>query len=55
MEPSIVRTLDRINGTQVTSANAMGDAAGESRGKAEPAVDPVPRIAPPAARLEVRR
>jgi len=65
MEPSVLRTLDRINETKVTSADPRSEERGERREKPTPVAQLAPRLAPPAshlrqgygaqARLEVRR
>ena len=60
MEPSVMRTLDRINGVRVASARR--EVGGGRREKSEPVSDrllhlapPASHLAPPASRLEVAR
>jgi NADH-quinone oxidoreductase subunit M len=55
MEPSILRTLDRINGTPVTSALPGREDRGARRGEPVPVSQRLPQLAPRASRLEVRR
>jgi NADH-quinone oxidoreductase subunit M len=55
MEPSVVRTLNQMNGVKVTSADPGRDERVAMRGKPEPVANRLPQLAPPASRLEVRR
>jgi NADH-quinone oxidoreductase subunit M len=62
MEPSVVRTLDRINGVKVASASSRREAGGARRGKSEPVLDRAShlatlasQLAPRASRLGVQR